>query len=84
MYHRQPCVSKFRDIRKGLLRKISCKISNIALFILQVILQSHPFLMLRKFETHGCQWYGVIRIKSIFAAKGNDGKRFGAAFSYLK
>ena len=34
---------------------------------LQEILQSHPFLMSRKFETQGRQWYGVERIKYIFA-----------------
>ena len=29
------------------------------------ILLSYPFLMSRNFETQGCQWYGVKRIKSI-------------------
>ena len=38
---------------------------------MQEILQCHPFLMSGKFETQGYQWFGVKRIKSIFADKGN-------------
>ena len=37
---------------------------------LQEILLCHPFLMSQKFETKCCQWYGVKRMKSIFADKG--------------
>ena len=44
---------------------------NIALFILQQILQSHPFLMYK--------W-----IMSIFAVEGNSGTRFVAPLYYLK
>ena len=52
--------------------------------ILQEILHSHSFLMVRNFETQVCQWYGVIRIKSIFADEANSGIRFGAPLYYLK
>ena len=48
--------------------------------ILQEILQCHPFLMLKKFETQGCQWYRVKGIKSIFADRGSSGKRLGLFF----
>ena len=51
---------------------------------LQEILQSHPFLMTRNFETQGCQWYGVKQINSIFADKGNSAARFRAPRYYLK
>ena len=46
---------------------ISCRISNVMFNNLQEILQSHHFVMSRKFEMKGCQWYGVKRIKSTFA-----------------
>ena len=36
--------------------------------------------MSRNFETQGCKWYGVERIKSNFADKGNSGTRFGKPF----
>ena len=48
-------------------RLISCRISNVMFSNLQEILQSHQFVMSRKFEMKGCQWYGVKRIKSTFA-----------------
>ena len=44
LYHWQPCVSKFRNIRKGGLYKISRKISNSAFLILQEILKIDNFL----------------------------------------
>ena len=91
-------VSKFRDIRKGWLCKISRRISDALLIVreianlqnflqnkernvrynLQKILQSHFFLMPR-IETQDCQGYGVKRIKSNFADKGNNGTRFGTS-----
>ena len=43
--------------------------SNIALLILQEILQSLLFLMPRNFEAQGCQWYGLNQNESIFADK---------------
>ena len=53
--------------------KIPCGISNAIINVLEEILQSDPFLMLRNFEEmQGCQWYGVKRIKSIFAHKENN------------
>ena len=55
--------------------------SNIALLILQEILQSHCFLMSRNFKTQGCQWYGIKRIKSIFADKSSGRARFLGTFS---
>ena len=66
--------------------QISCELGNAMFDILQEILPSHPFLMSQKLETQGCQLYGVKRIKSIFAVKGNNETRFGAQapFSYLK
>ena len=70
--------SRFIFCQKLPICKISCRISNTMYDILQEILQSYPLLMSRKFETHGCQWYGVKRIKSSFADKGNSGTRFGA------
>ena len=46
--------------------------------ILQEIVQCYPFLMSRNFKEQGDQWYGVQRIKSIWAEKENSGTRFGA------
>ena len=39
--------------------------------------------MSQNFDTQGCQWYGVKRIKSIFADKGNCETRFEAPSSLL-
>ena len=47
--------------------------------ILQKILQSNPFLMLQNFETQGCQWHGIKRIKSILADKENSATKFRPA-----
>ena len=53
--------------------------------ILQEILPSHPFVMSRKFETQGYQWYEDKRIKYVLAnSKENNGTRFGAPLYYLK
>ena len=41
-------------------------------------MHSHSFLMSPKFETQGCQWYGVKQINSIFADKRNSETRIGA------
>ena len=82
-----------------MLRKISCRISQVMFDIviitfqqeiflshpfLREIFQSHSFLLSQKLETYGCQWYGVKRIKSIFAYKKNIEKRFKAPLYYLK
>ena len=48
-------------------RKISSRISNVMFNNQQELFNSHPFLMSLKFETKGCQWYQVKRIKSIYA-----------------
>ena len=48
--------------------------------ILQEFLQRQPFLMSRNFETHGCQWYGVKRIKYIFVDKGIAEQSLGHLF----
>ena len=50
--------------------------------VVQEILQSHPSLLPRKFETQDCQWYGGKRIKSTFVDKGNNGTMFGTPFYY--
>ena len=60
------------------------RVKNMMVDDLQEILQSHPFLMTRNFETLGCQWYGVKQINSIFADKGNSAARFRAPRYYLK
>ena len=52
--------------------------------IFQEILQSHSFLMLLQFETQGCHWYAIKRIKSIFADKGNIGAKCDAPLHYPK
>ena len=44
---------------------------------------SHPFLMSRKLETQSRQWYGVKRIKFVFANKRNSKTRFGVRLYYL-
>ena len=88
-YHWRPCVSKFRDIRKDGLHKISCRIRlfdariSRCLFC-KKILQSLPFLVSQNFGTQGRQWYGAKWIIFIFANKGNGGTRFGAPLYYLK
>ena len=51
---------------------------------LQEILQSHSFLTSQELETEGCQWYGVKRIKPIFANKRKSGVKFGAPLYYLQ
>ena len=49
------------------------------------ILQSHLFQLSQKFESLGCQSYGVKRFKSIFANKGNiSGTKFALLLYYLK
>ena len=78
--HWQRCVSDFRDIRKGWLRKISCRIRNAMFNILHEIFKSHPFLM----SGRCWQGYGAKRIKSNFADRGSSGTRFGAPLYYLK
>ena len=50
------------------------------MLILREILQKHPFLMARNFETQGCQWYRLTQIRSIFADKGNNGTRLQHLF----
>ena len=59
---------------------------NIAFYILQERLRSHPFLMSRNFETQVaiCQWYKVERIETILEDKGNTGRGFGTPLYYLK
>ena len=52
--------------------------SRCLLLILQeILLLSHHFLMTWKFKTQRCQWFGVKRIISIFADKGNRGTNLG-------
>ena len=53
---------------------------NAMFDILPEILQSPPFLMSRKLETQGGQWYGVKRIKSIFADRGRVEQGLGHLF----
>ena len=48
-----------------------CLLLNIMFLIPEEILQSHSFLMSRKFETQNCQLYEVKQMKSIFADQGN-------------
>ena len=64
-----PAFQNFLSSEKNSFEIFFAEISNIALLIRQEILQSHPFLMSRKFERQGCQWYEVKRIKTIFAVK---------------
>ena len=83
-------MSKKVGIRLKLIFKITenifvdVKNSQSVWFILQDILQSHPFLMPRNFEMQGCQWYGVKRIQSISEGKGNSWPRFRATVYYLR
>ena len=65
------------------IKQLDVRYSNIALLILLEVLQSHPFLMSRKFETQGCQWYKIKRTKSSFVDKGNGETRFEAPLYYL-
>ena len=62
------------------------RLSSIALFILEKILQSLPFLVSQIFETHGSQRYGVKQIIPIFPDKRNIVRetRFGALFITLQ
>ena len=46
------------------------KVSNAMLDILQEILQSHPFLISRNFETQSCQLYGVKQLNLFAQIKG--------------
>ena len=57
---------------------------STASFICEIILESYLLLMSRNFETQGCHWYKIKRIKFILADSGNSGKRFGASLFYLK
>ena len=44
---------------------------------LPVLINSRPFVMSQNCEMLGCEWYGVKRIKSIFANKGIVEKGLG-------
>ena len=55
-------------------------LSNIVFGIMRESLQSDPFPMSQNFETQGCQWYGVKRIKSSFANKRNMEQGLGHLF----
>ena len=83
---RDASVGRSNDYVKFLAKQgTQCSISsNIALLIMQEILQSHFFLMSRKFKTQNCQWFEVKQIKSIFAEKWDSETRFGAPVYYLK
>ena len=65
-YHCEPCVSKFRDIRKGYLSKISRKKFLQNIYGIATKFAKSSFLTSRKFETQNQQWYRIKQIKSVF------------------
>ena len=58
--------------------------SRCLMLIPPEILQNHPFLMSRNFETQDCQWYKVKQIKYISVDKENSGTWFGISLYHLK
>ena len=76
-------VANFLHNNKRQFAKISCRVRNATFNNLQDILQRHPFLMSPNFEIQSYQWYGVKRVKFIYADMGNSGIRFGTPLYHL-